>query len=58
MRRVFELDVLACPRCGGRMRLLATLEEPRVVQKILRHVGLPAEPVAARPPPAASSAWW
>lgn len=58
MRRVFEIDVLACPRCGGRMRVLATLEEPRVVQKILRHVGLPAEPVAARPPPAASSAWW
>jgi hypothetical protein len=40
------------------MRVLATLEEPRVVQKILRHVGLPAEPVAARSPPAASPAWW
>jgi hypothetical protein len=58
MRRVFEVDVLACVRCGGRMRVLATLEEPRVVQKILRHVGLPAEPAAPRPPPVASSAWW
>ncbi len=26
MRRVFELDVLACPRCGGRLRLIAVLE--------------------------------
>jgi hypothetical protein len=34
------------------------LEDPRVVQKILRHVGLPAEAVAPRPPPAGSSAWW
>jgi hypothetical protein len=45
-------------RCGGRLRVLATLEEPRIVQKILRHVGLPAEPVAARSPPEASSTWW
>ncbi|MFQ5830128.1 MAG: hypothetical protein ACE5JD_13380 [Candidatus Methylomirabilia bacterium] len=27
MRRAFEIDVLACPRCGGRMRLIAPLLE-------------------------------
>lgn len=26
MRRVFDLDVLACRRCGGRLRLIAMLE--------------------------------
>jgi len=26
MRRAFNLDVLACPRCGGRLRLIATIE--------------------------------
>lgn len=26
MRRAFEVDVLACPRCGGRLRLVALLE--------------------------------
>src|SRR5439155_3052488 len=25
LRRTFALDVLACPRCGGRMRVIATL---------------------------------
>jgi hypothetical protein len=28
MRRAFDLDVLACPRCGGRMSLIATIETP------------------------------
>jgi uncharacterized protein YbaR (Trm112 family) len=26
MRRAFGFDVLACPRCGGRLRLVATIE--------------------------------
>ena len=51
LERVFEVDVLACPRCGQRMRVLATLEEPAVVHKILQHVGLPAAPVTPRAPP-------
>jgi uncharacterized protein YbaR (Trm112 family) len=28
MRRAFEIDVLACPRCGGRLRLIATSRTP------------------------------
>jgi uncharacterized protein YbaR (Trm112 family) len=28
MRRAFDIDVLACPRCGGRLRLIATVEDP------------------------------
>jgi hypothetical protein len=54
MRRAFELDVLACPRCGGRMRLIATIEDPRVIRRILTHLGLPTEgpdPCPSRPPP-------
>ena len=30
MRRAFELDVLACSRCGSRMRLIVTTDDPRV----------------------------
>jgi hypothetical protein len=30
MRRAFDVDVLACPRCGGRMRLIATIDDPQV----------------------------
>jgi len=56
MRRVFALDVLACPTCGGRLRFIATIEDPPVVQRILAHVGLPTtlpEARPARPPPTA-----
>jgi hypothetical protein len=58
LQRVFEVDVLACPRCGGRLELLATIEEPAVVCRILTHVGLPAEPVAPRAPPPTADAFW
>ena len=54
MQRTFGFDVLACPRCGGRLRLIALIEQAEVVRRILRHLGLPDEiPRArpARPPP-------
>jgi len=54
MRRTFGFDVLACPRCGGRLRLVALIEQADVIQRILRHLGLPtavSEPCPARPPP-------
>ncbi len=38
----------------GRMRLLATMEGPRVIRRILVHLGLPTEPsdpCPSRPPP-------
>ncbi len=53
LRRIFEIDVLACA-CGGRLRFIATIEDPLVVQRILRHLGLPTaipQPSPARPPP-------
>jgi len=55
LRRVFAIDVLACA-CGGRLRFIATIEDPPVVQRILRHLGLPTaipDPAPARPPPTA-----
>ena len=48
MERVFELDVLACPRCGGRLRILAAIDSPDVIHKILACLGL-----STRPPPIA-----
>jgi hypothetical protein len=48
MRRVFSIDVLACPRCGGRMRILCAIHPPEAIRKILDCLGLPS-----RPPPIA-----
>ena len=41
LERTFEIDVLACPDCGGRLRFVATVQERAVVEKILRHLELP-----------------
>jgi hypothetical protein len=39
--RSFLIDVLECPQCSGRMKLIALIEYPRVIRKILDHLGLP-----------------
>ena len=54
MQRTFGFNVLECPRCLGRLRLVALIEAPGVVRRILVHLGLPAEvplPRPARAPP-------
>jgi hypothetical protein len=40
---------MICPRCGGRMKVVAFLAEPVVVDRIIRHLGLTF--AAAKPPP-------
>src|SRR5881296_2771991 len=54
MRRAFEADVLACPKCGGRMIVLATIEDPAVIRRILTHLGLSMETGEALPAARAS----
>ena len=53
MRRVFEIDVLECPRCAARpMRILAAIHPPETTTVILECLGLPtrAPPlIPARP---------
>lgn len=39
-------------RRGGRIRLIATIEDPPVIRQILAHLRLPTEAPASRSPPA------
>jgi hypothetical protein len=50
LRRTFALDVLAWPDCGGRLRLVTTIANPRVIARILAHLGLPVEPPRSAAP--------
>jgi hypothetical protein len=54
MRRAFDIDVLACPRCGGRLRLMATVDEPDAIRAILAAIAASRE-LAERAPPVAAS---
>ena len=47
LKRVFDIDIERCA-CGGKLKLIAVIEEPAVIEKILTHLGL-----AAQPPPRA-----
>jgi len=42
LKRVFDIDLEHCPQCGGEFRIIAAIEEPAVIAKILAHLGLPA----------------
>ncbi len=44
LKRVFGIDIETCPACGGAVRIIASIEDPAVIGKILAHVG-EAEPV-------------
>jgi hypothetical protein len=50
MQRTFGLDVLECPRCGGRFKLIATILDPSVAKRVLEHLKLPSLPLAQAPP--------
>ena len=38
--RVFEIDVLTCPYCGGKRKLTALLTDGAVIRRTLEHLGL------------------
>ncbi len=42
LKRVFDLDLEHCPQCGGDMKIIAAIEAPEVIVRILTHLGLPA----------------
>jgi len=55
MRRASDLDVLRCPRCAGRMELIATIEDPAVIARILAHLEGPGTRDDPAPAAAVSS---
>jgi len=50
IQKIYEVDPLVCPRCGGQMRIIAFIEDYKVVKKILDHLGI-YEFERKRPPP-------
>ena len=46
LKRVFGIDLEHCPQCGGELKIIAAIEEPAVIVRILTHLGLPARATA------------
>ena len=52
LKRVFDIDVESCVRCGKAVRVIASIEEPALIERILAHVrGKAKSDAAARGPP-------
>lgn len=54
LKRVFNIDVETCHLCAGKAKIIASIEDPKVIKKILGHLGLPTAPPSiwpARGPP-------
>ena len=52
LKRVFGIDIETCPACGGAVRIVACIEDPAVIEKILAHLDAKAsEPEALMRPP-------
>jgi len=49
IRKVYEVDPMICPKCGGTMKVVAFIAEHAVVDRIIDHLKLTL--VAEKPPP-------
>ncbi len=49
IRKVYEIDPLKCPDCGGEMKFISFIEkkdQAEIIEKILKHCNLWIEPKA------------
>jgi hypothetical protein len=49
LKRVFEFDIERC-ECGGKLEIISAIEEPAVIERMLTHLGLSAQPPPRTPP--------
>lgn len=49
IRKVYEVDPLLCPACGGQMFIISFIEDHKVIDKIIAHLKITF--MAERPPP-------
>jgi len=49
IKKVYGIDPLICPKCGGQMRIVSFIKDYKVIDKIIDHLKLTFK--AERPPP-------
>jgi hypothetical protein len=54
IRKVYEIDPMVCPQCGGRMKIIAFITDFPVVDRIINHLKLTFEADRLFPPRIAS----
>jgi len=60
LKRVFDIDISKCGMCQGQVKVIASVQDPAVMAKILEHLKMPVKPpfiAPARAPPQGSLAF-
>lgn len=50
LKRVFAIEIEVCRRCGGKLRVIASIEEPATIERVLEHLGGDGESVGPAHP--------
>ena len=60
LRRVFRIDVETCQACGDAVKIIASIEAPAVIRKILAHLeqAVPGGEAVRLPGPRAPPDGW
>ena len=48
LKKVWDVDALKCPKCGGKMKIISFIEQSSLIKRILKHLDLRED---TRPPP-------
>ena len=56
LARTFSVDVLECPKCHGRMKLIALVKDIKQISRFLTHLGEPTD--APRRAPSRGPPFW
>ena len=39
LKRVFDIDIQTCLKCGGQIKIISSIHNPQIIKKILTHLG-------------------
>ena len=39
LKRVFDIDIQTCLKCGGQIKIISSIQDPQVIKRILIHLG-------------------
>jgi transposase len=48
LKKVWDVNALKCPKCGGQMKVISYIEQTLVIRRILKHLDIWKN---SRPPP-------
>jgi hypothetical protein len=55
IKKIYEVDPLCCPKCGGEMKIISFINEFLIIRQILEHLGLWVQKPSRDPPSRNSS---